>query len=155
MSTDIEYSKKYNDDKFEYRHVILPKEVAKRLPDPQRLLSETEWRSLGVQQSLGWVHYEVHRPEPHILLFRRPVGTDPRTGLGTAGAVLASAVAVAVPAQQQQVLQQVAVVGVNAHAAKENVAPALLQANGNNGNALNNNNVNANNKLKKKTSNKS
>jgi hypothetical protein len=22
----------------------------------------------------------VHRPEPHVLLFRRPLGTDPRTG---------------------------------------------------------------------------
>ena len=26
------------------------------------------------------VHYEVHKPEPHVLLFRRPLGTDPRTG---------------------------------------------------------------------------
>jgi cyclin-dependent kinase regulatory subunit CKS1 len=26
-----------------------------------------------VQQSRGWVHYAMHKPEPHILLFRRPV----------------------------------------------------------------------------------
>jgi magnesium-transporting ATPase (P-type) len=26
-----------------------------------------------VQQSRGWVHYAVHRPEPHIMLFRRPL----------------------------------------------------------------------------------
>ena len=26
-------------------------------------------------------HYEIHKPEPHILLFRRPLGTDPNTGL--------------------------------------------------------------------------
>jgi len=26
------------------------------------------------------VHYAIHRPEPHILLFRRPLGTDARTG---------------------------------------------------------------------------
>ena len=26
----------------------------------------------------GWEHYALHRPEPHILLFRRPLGTDPR-----------------------------------------------------------------------------
>ena len=45
-----------------------------------RLLTENEWRSLGVQQSRGWVHYEIHKPEPHILLFRRPLGTDPNTG---------------------------------------------------------------------------
>ena len=29
----------------------------------------------------GWVHYEIHKPEPHILLFRRPLGTDPQTGM--------------------------------------------------------------------------
>lgn len=80
MSKDIEYSDKYDDDHFEYRHVILPRETAKRLPHPPRLLTEMEWRGLGVQQSRGWVHYEVHKPEPHILLFRRPIGTDPLTG---------------------------------------------------------------------------
>ena len=42
---------------------------------------QEEWRSIGVQQSRGWVHYAVHRPEQHILLFRRPNGTDPTTGL--------------------------------------------------------------------------
>ena len=88
------------------RHVILPKELAKTLPKA-RLLSEQEWRGIGVQQSRGWGHYAIHRwanlrllkwekdvqsvvflrlkimhyrPEPHILLFRRPLGTDPVTG---------------------------------------------------------------------------
>jgi hypothetical protein len=28
---------------------------------------------LTVLQSLGWEHYEVHEPEPHILLFKRVV----------------------------------------------------------------------------------
>ncbi len=101
-SKDIEYSAKYSDDEFEFRyfvlalfflscrsiliavltcrHVILPGEVAKKLPKPMRLLSESEWRGLGVQQSLGWVHYEVHTPEPHVLLFRRKLGIDPTTG---------------------------------------------------------------------------
>jgi len=41
------------------------------------LMSESEWRSLGVQQSIGWVHYMIHEPEPNILLFRRPVTTPP------------------------------------------------------------------------------
>eukprot|EP01066_Platyproteum_vivax_P020099 Platyproteum_vivax@DN7905_c0_g1_i1.p1 len=86
---DIEYSEKYQDDHYEYRHVILPKPVYKQMQKqygignpscPRRLLSEDEWRSLGVQQSRGWQHYETHRPEPHILLFRRPQGTDPVTG---------------------------------------------------------------------------
>lgn len=42
-----------------HRHVILPKEMQRSLPD--RLLSETEWRQLGVQQSRGWVHYAIHK----------------------------------------------------------------------------------------------
>jgi len=53
--------------------------MAKNLPK-NRTLSETEWRNIGVQQSRGWEHYACHRPEPHILLFRRPLGTDPVTG---------------------------------------------------------------------------
>ncbi|CAN8247187.1 unnamed protein product [Cochlearia groenlandica] len=66
----IQYSDKYFDDTFEYRHVVLTPEVAKLLPK-NRLLSENEWRAIGVQQSRGWVHYAIHRPEPHIMLFRR------------------------------------------------------------------------------------
>lgn len=60
-SKDIEYSDKYQDSQFEYRHVILPKEIAKRLPKQMALLSENDWRALGVQQSRGWVHYEIHK----------------------------------------------------------------------------------------------
>ena len=33
-------------------------------------LTQAEWRGMGVQQSRGWVHYAIHRPEPHIMLFR-------------------------------------------------------------------------------------
>lgn len=94
------YSTKYEDDEYEYRHVHVPKEVARLVPK-NRLMSETEWRSLGVQvnicyyyvvlsktkcqcyfkktlmfnsfqQSAGWIHYMIHSPERHILLFRRP-----------------------------------------------------------------------------------
>ncbi|XP_074585289.1 cyclin-dependent kinases regulatory subunit 1-like [Curcuma longa] len=68
----IQYSEKYFDDIYEYRHVVLPSEVAKAMPK-NRLLSENEWRAIGVQQSRGWVHYAIHRPEPHIMLFRRPL----------------------------------------------------------------------------------
>ncbi|EFJ51936.1 hypothetical protein VOLCADRAFT_127315 [Volvox carteri f. nagariensis] len=70
---NIQYSEKYYDDIYEYRHVVLPQEIAQLLPKG-RLLSENEWRALGVQQSRGWVHYAIHRPEPHIMLFRRPKG---------------------------------------------------------------------------------
>lgn len=77
---EIEYSEKYQDENFEYRHVLLPKHIHKKAPR-SRMLTEHEWRALGVQQSRGWVHYEIHKPEPFILLFRRPLGTDPNTGL--------------------------------------------------------------------------
>mmetsp|Transcript_32139 Transcript_32139/g.30632 ORF Transcript_32139/g.30632 Transcript_32139/m.30632 type:complete len:103 (-) Transcript_32139:64-372(-) len=75
----IDYSEKYQDGKYEYRHVILPKEVVKNFPK-NTTLTESEWRGIGVQQSRGWEHYACHKPEPHILLFRRPLGTDPLTG---------------------------------------------------------------------------
>lgn len=54
------------------RHVMLPKEIAKLVPKG-RLMSEKEWRQIGVQQSPGWIHYMIHGPEPHVLLFRRPI----------------------------------------------------------------------------------
>lgn len=66
---EIYYSSWYTDDNYEYRHVSLPKQIAKYVP--KRLMDEVEWRALGVQQSPGWVQYMIHGPEPHILLFRR------------------------------------------------------------------------------------
>ena len=95
-SKDIQYSDKYTDDTHEYRHVTLPtvrlnkwpkirncdlvimQEMRKKVPT-NRLMTETEWRKLGVQQSPGWVQYMIHEPEPHILLFKRAlVGHQPR-----------------------------------------------------------------------------
>ncbi|PRP85242.1 hypothetical protein PROFUN_07012 [Planoprotostelium fungivorum] len=73
MAKDIIYSEKYYDDQYEYRHVILPPDIAEVNPYKKRCMTEDEWRSLGVEQSRGWVHYDIHKPEPHILLFRRPV----------------------------------------------------------------------------------
>ena len=99
----IHYSERYSDDEYEYRHVILPKPLFKMIPKNffssdnsgvLRLLSEEEWRGIGITQSLGWEHYEVHgmcrlrvfahlgsltshiAPEPHVLLFRRPKNFD-------------------------------------------------------------------------------
>lgn len=51
------------------RHVILPKPLLKLIPrdyfDPEepgvlRILKDAEWRKIGITQSLGWEHYEVH-----------------------------------------------------------------------------------------------
>jgi len=76
----IHYSDRYADDEYEYRHVILPKAFLKMIPKiffnddntgTLRLLEDHEWRGIGITQSLGWEHYEVHAPEPHVLLFRR------------------------------------------------------------------------------------
>lgn len=69
---DIQYSEKYEDDNYVYRHVILPPDMSLSVPKTH-LLTETEWRNLGVQQSPGWQHYMLHSPEPHVLLFRRPM----------------------------------------------------------------------------------
>ncbi|KAI7781109.1 cyclin-dependent kinase regulatory subunit [Diaporthe eres] len=74
----IHYSSRYSDSEFEYRHVQLPKAMLRAIPKEYhdsskgtlKLLWEDEWRSMGITQSLGWEHYEVHEPEPHILLFK-------------------------------------------------------------------------------------
>jgi cyclin-dependent kinase regulatory subunit CKS1 len=75
----ITYSDRYADDQYEFRHVILPETISKIIPKTH-LLTETEWRNIGIQQSPGWVHYMFHKPEPHILLFRRdksnPIPSD-------------------------------------------------------------------------------
>jgi len=76
------YSEVYADDRFMFRHVQLPRPMAKemyaRTMQCKRLLAEEEWRALGVCQRPGWVHYDFYLPEPHILLFRRP-HTEPCT----------------------------------------------------------------------------
>ena len=40
------YSDKYTDDKFEYRHVHVPREWVKSMPK-DRTMTEQEWRELG------------------------------------------------------------------------------------------------------------
>jgi cyclin-dependent kinase regulatory subunit CKS1 len=75
----IEYSSKYHDKVYEYKHVLLPKDDFDKI-QPNMLLSEEDWRGLGLAMSKGWKHYTIHKPEPHILLFRRPLGIDPATG---------------------------------------------------------------------------
>ena len=41
-------------NKFEYRHMMLPKDLAKHVPKTH-LMSGAEWRNLEVQQSLGMI----------------------------------------------------------------------------------------------------
>lgn len=47
---------------------MLPKDIAKLVPR-NRLMAETEWRRLGVQQSQGWVHYMCHTPGTYKVSF--------------------------------------------------------------------------------------
>lgn len=72
MEAEINYSDRYSDDNFTYRHVILSGDARAKVPR-RRLMTEEEWRKVGVQQSRGWEHYAIHRPEPWVLLFRRPL----------------------------------------------------------------------------------
>lgn len=40
---------------------MLPKDIAKLVPK-NHLMTEEEWRGIGVQQSHGWEHYMLHNP---------------------------------------------------------------------------------------------
>ncbi|KAK2117121.1 Cyclin-dependent kinases regulatory subunit 1 [Saguinus oedipus] len=77
LHKQIYYLDKYNDEEFEYWHVMLPKDIAKLVPKTH-LMSESEWWNLGVQQSQGWVHYMIREPELHILLFQLPLPKKPK-----------------------------------------------------------------------------
>ncbi|KAH8918624.1 CKS-domain-containing protein [Atractiella rhizophila] len=69
-SDAIFYSARYSDDQYEYRHVIIPKQLLQYLPKTG-LLEEEQWRGIGIKQSPGWHHYLRHDPEPWVLLFKR------------------------------------------------------------------------------------
>ena len=84
---EFEYSDKFCDSFYEYRHVLLTKRAFLLINDifnkekkGQRVLTEYEWRTLGIQQSAGWENYIVLPNEPNVLLFRRPKDINPRTG---------------------------------------------------------------------------
>lgn len=68
--SNIVYSNKYVDESYEYRHVILPMKVYERII-PGKLLTESEWRKLGIQGSEGWVHYLYYKPEPNVICLRK------------------------------------------------------------------------------------
>ena len=64
--SSFQYSSKYTSDQdnYEYRTVLVFGMTI------NRVLSETEWRSLGVQQSAGWENYAIYAPD-NVMLFRR------------------------------------------------------------------------------------
>ncbi|MEN2496050.1 MAG: Cks1bp, variant 2 [Marteilia pararefringens] len=52
------------------KHVVLSSDISKRLPR-NNLMTETEWRNIGVQQSIGWKNYMKYSPENYVVLFRK------------------------------------------------------------------------------------
>ncbi|CAF0780898.1 unnamed protein product [Rotaria sp. Silwood1] len=64
------YSSTYEDHTYQYRHVILDKNMLALIPKTH-LMDECEWRALGIQQGPHWEHYLIHKPEPFVLMFRR------------------------------------------------------------------------------------
>lgn len=48
--------------------MLIPKEMVKYVPKTH-LMTEDEWRSIGIQQSKGWIHYMTHKPGKTRLLF--------------------------------------------------------------------------------------
>eukprot|EP00439_Symbiodinium_sp_Y106_P016538 s242_g2.t1 len=79
---ETDYSDKYCDDIYEYRRVTVPRHLVPSLPgiSQGRTMEEWEWRQCGITMSRGWEHYDHHSPEANVLLFRRVLGTDPKTG---------------------------------------------------------------------------
>merc|ERR1719389_1494276 len=75
---ETDYSEKYCDDVYEFRRVTVPRAMLQLFP--ARCMHETEWRAHGITMSRGWQHYDHHTPEANVLLFRRVLGTDPKTG---------------------------------------------------------------------------
>uniref|UniRef100_A0A7S1WVJ5 Cyclin-dependent kinases regulatory subunit n=1 Tax=Alexandrium catenella TaxID=2925 RepID=A0A7S1WVJ5_ALECA len=76
---ETDYSEKYCDDIYEYRRVTVPRAMLQIFPQG-RCMAESEWRSHGITMSRGWQHYDHHSPEANVLLFRRVLGTDPKSG---------------------------------------------------------------------------
>merc|ERR1719226_116175 len=76
---ETDYSEKYCDDVYEYRRVTVPRDMVQVMP-VGRCMTEAEWRANGITMSRGWEHYDHHTPEANVLLFRRVLGTDPKTG---------------------------------------------------------------------------
>ena len=77
-----EYSDKYQDECYEFRHIILTKWQYKIIRDIPGLISEDIWRNkLGLKVSNGWTNYSRYAGEPHVLLLRRPLGMDLETGI--------------------------------------------------------------------------
>ena len=72
----IMYSPPYEDAHYQYRHVFLPqcwKELAPQI-NVKRLLSEEEWRAIGITMSKGWtVTIFFYQTEKTTFFKKKPV----------------------------------------------------------------------------------
>jgi hypothetical protein len=73
--TQIEHSEKYHDEKYEYKHVTLNEETAKKIKSGC-LVSYSEFQKLGIIQTPGWIHYFSLPHEKHVLFMKRPLGKN-------------------------------------------------------------------------------
>lgn len=48
------------------RHVYLPPDIAPTVP-VTHLMTESEWRNLGIQMSTGWMHYMENSSSEHLV----------------------------------------------------------------------------------------
>lgn len=62
----VHYLEKYTVDTYKYRHVVLPPDVSKILLKNQTI-SESEWHTIGKQQSCRKVYYDIHHRRPQVL----------------------------------------------------------------------------------------
>ena len=73
MADRCRYSAPYQDDEYQYRHVILSATQRLELRSmhaSHKLLSEAEWRNkLGVTQSAGWEHYAISIRQSHMFYY--------------------------------------------------------------------------------------
>ncbi|KAG6439978.1 Cyclin-dependent kinase regulatory subunit family protein [Babesia bovis T2Bo] len=75
------HSEKYNDDVYEYKHVILTREqytIYRQALEQNgcKLLSEEFIVvALGIRQTPGWQHYYVYPPNPQVLCLRRKINS--------------------------------------------------------------------------------
>lgn len=68
---EIKYTERFKTNDYEYTHVILPKSYLQRISN--QVMSENEWRSLGISLGTAWENFMIFKPERHVILFRRKI----------------------------------------------------------------------------------
>lgn len=84
LQASITYSPRYTDDNnvYEYRWVKVPREVLIQFLSNHRrgaLLSEAEWRALGLRMSRGWEHIDFFGSDQLTWVFRRRLDRETKT----------------------------------------------------------------------------